>query len=107
MILGMVLIISVVALIYAGLLARYVLKQDKGTTAMQEIGEAIRVGAEAFLKRQYKTIGMLSVLLALLILAMYSLTKGWDLGLKMTVGFLFGAAFLGPAGDFGGGFCLP
>ena len=101
MILGMVLIISVVALIYAGLLARYVLKQDKGTTAMQEIGEAIRVGAEAFLKRQYKTIGMLSVLLALLILAMYSLTKGWDLGLKMTVGFLFGAACSGLAGYLG------
>ncbi len=101
MILGMVLIISVLALIYAGLLARHVLKQSTGSSSMQLISNAIKEGAEAFLKRQYTTIGFLSIFLAAGILVAYGLTKGWDLGLKMTVGFIFGAFCSGLAGYLG------
>jgi K(+)-stimulated pyrophosphate-energized sodium pump len=101
MILGMVLIISVLAFIYAGFLARYVLKQSVGSSAMQAISNAIKEGAEAFLKRQYTTIGFLSIILAAGILVAYGLTKGWNLGVLMTVGFLFGALCSGLAGYLG------
>ena len=41
-----------------------VFKQEKGTAKMQEIAQAIREGAMAFLHRQYETIGFLSILVA-------------------------------------------
>jgi K(+)-stimulated pyrophosphate-energized sodium pump len=49
---------GVCAVLYAGWLARYVLSQDTGTAAMQEIGGMIFEGAMAFLSRQYRTIAI-------------------------------------------------
>ena len=51
-----VLCVAVIALIYAWLLRRNVLKKDKGSAKMQEVWEAIRVGANSYLKRQMKSI---------------------------------------------------
>ena len=51
---------SVLALIFAVFLARWVLARGRGTPEMQKISDAIQQGAEAYLARQYKTIGMLS-----------------------------------------------
>jgi K(+)-stimulated pyrophosphate-energized sodium pump len=51
-----VLCVAVIALIYAWLLRRNVLKKDKGTAKMQEVWESIRVGANSYLKRQMKSI---------------------------------------------------
>ena len=48
--------ISVLSLIVAFLLARWVISQDTGTPEMQKISNAIKLGAEAFLRRQYRTI---------------------------------------------------
>ena len=55
-VLGTVLAISVLSLGVAWLLARQVLAADTGKPEMQEISDAIREGAEAFLSRQYRTI---------------------------------------------------
>ena len=44
-------IAGIFGLILAGILTRYVLKKDTGSRAMAEIGEAIRVGAMAYLAR--------------------------------------------------------
>lgn len=64
-----VVIISVIATI---LLFRYVLKQSKGTKEMQEISDAIKDGAMAFLKRQYKTIALIAIVaLAVIFAAVY------------------------------------
>ena len=52
--------ISVVSLVVAGWLARWVLAKDTGTTEMQEISDAIKEGAEAFLRRQNRTIIVLA-----------------------------------------------
>ena len=56
-VLAIVLGISVASLVVAWFLARQVLAADTGKPEMQEIADAIREGAEAFLSRQYRTIG--------------------------------------------------
>lgn len=60
---GIVLISAVVI----GCLMRYVFRQTKGTPEMQSISNAIKEGAAAFLKRQYKTIAWISVIVLVLI----------------------------------------
>jgi K(+)-stimulated pyrophosphate-energized sodium pump len=55
---------GIVAIVFAILLARNVLKRSPGTPQMEEIGGMIFEGAWAFLKRQYSTIGWLSIVVA-------------------------------------------
>ncbi len=85
--------ISVLSLIVAILFSRYVVGQDTGTPAMQKISNAIKAGAEAFLKRQNRTIILLAVVLAIIIYFGYFFGKGDpQLALRMTVSFVIGAA---------------
>lgn len=49
---------GLVSVIVALILYRYVRKQDPGTEKMKEITAAITEGAQAFLKRQYKTLAI-------------------------------------------------
>ncbi|MFH1282228.1 MAG: sodium-translocating pyrophosphatase [bacterium] len=94
--------ISLFSLLFAGYLAYYVLKQDTGTPEMQEISNAIKEGAEAFLKRQYRTVGILSIVLAVIIYALYVFIKGdHNEALTTTISFLFGAVCSGIAGYIG------
>ncbi|MCJ7489503.1 MAG: sodium/proton-translocating pyrophosphatase, partial [Thermoplasmata archaeon] len=60
-------IAGIVGLAFAGYLTWYVFKKDLGSPEMQEIGDAIREGATAYLKRQYKTISVISILLGILL----------------------------------------
>ncbi len=96
--------ISLAGLLFAVYLAFYVLKQDKGTSEMQEISDAIRQGANAFLKRQYSTIGILAIVVALLIFGAYSL---WPVPShpgyagKTAFAFIVGALCSGIAGFVG------
>ena len=71
MLLGIVLGVSLLGLVVAVLLARWVLAQDQGPDAMQKIAGAIRSGAEAFLRRQNTTIVKIAVPLAALIWILY------------------------------------
>src|SRR4030067_945410 len=73
-----------VGLAFAGYLTRYVFRKDLGTPEMQEIGDAIRQGAMAYMKRQYTTIILISVILAVLIAALID-PKPW-VGLSFFVG---------------------
>jgi K(+)-stimulated pyrophosphate-energized sodium pump len=95
------LLVSIVALIFAGYLARYVLQQGSGTVEMQQIAAAIREGAEAFLRRQYRTIGLMTVGLALLMFILYGLLKDWDTSAKMTFAFVLGAVCSALSGYIG------
>ena len=94
--------VSVLSLFVAFLFARQVIGSDTGTPAMQQISAAIKEGAEAFLKRQYKTIYALSIVLAILIYALYLfLGKGQPLALKTVISFFAGAVCSGLAGFSG------
>src|SRR5881397_312945 len=113
MLLGLVLVLSVFALAVAVSLARWVLKQDNGTPEMRRVSDAIQEGAQAFLRRQYKTIGLLSIALAVLIYVLYAFFRRLHpdeiaagltpvkLALTTTFAFLFGALCSGVAGVIG------
>ncbi len=87
-----VLAISIVALAVAGLLARFVIRQDIGTPQMQKISNAIKQGAEAFMRRQNRTILSLAAVLAVVIFFSYYLGSGsGQLARRMTISFVAGA----------------
>ncbi|HKA36148.1 MAG TPA: sodium-translocating pyrophosphatase [Thermoanaerobaculia bacterium] len=73
--LPLILVFSVGSLFVAWWLARWVLKRDTGTAAMQSISNAIKEGAEAFLRRQNTTIALLALLLAVLIFLLYGFVR--------------------------------
>src|SRR6266478_2099897 len=109
MLMVLVLGLSVLALAVAWGLRGYVLRQDNGTADMRKISDAIQEGAEAFLRRQYKTIALLSVALGALIYVLYAFFRtphpdepaAGTLALTTTVSFLFGALCSGVAGLVG------
>src|ERR1700739_4782579 len=65
---------GVVGLIAAFFYARVVLSADTGLPKMRKISDAIRQGAEAFMKRQYSTIAMIAVALAVILYIGYRLS---------------------------------
>jgi K(+)-stimulated pyrophosphate-energized sodium pump len=88
------LIAAIAVLVYSGLLAGNVVAQPAGNARMQEIAGAIQEGAMAYLNRQYRTIAMVGVVLAILLgFAFHSVIP--------TIGFLIGAVFSGAAGYVG------
>jgi len=92
---------GLLALVVAAYLARWVLKHDTGSPAMRKISDAIKEGAEAFLRRQNKTIAFLAVLVGALLFIGYGFLRGhrefdpvatsWELAFWITLSFLFGA----------------
>jgi K(+)-stimulated pyrophosphate-energized sodium pump len=82
-----------VGIIYGLLLIWLVLKKSPGNKKMQEIAAAIQEGAQAYLNRQYKTVGLIAVALAIILY--------FALGLNTMIGFLVGAVFSAAAGYIG------
>jgi len=98
-------ITGVLALVAAFLLARSVIGSDAGTVEMQAISNAIREGAEAFLRRQYKTIGIIAAVLAVVVFVGYEMSpRTAPYALKTVISFLVGAICSGLAG-FTGMYC--
>ena len=94
-------IISILSLFFAVYLVFWIKKNDMGTAKMQEIYEAIKQGANAFLKRQYKTIGIMAVVLAIVLFAVYALSGKMIEGLQVSLAFLLGAFLSGFSGLVG------
>ena len=64
---------------------RYVLRQDQGSDRIQEISGAIKEGGLAFIHREYRTLGIVVVIIAIILAVIPSL--GW----RLSVAFIFGA----------------
>ncbi len=89
---------SVVALGFAFLFYRKMLKEDEGTPTMREIASHVRKGAMAYLKQQYKVVTIVFVILAALffVMSLFELQNNWVWFAFLTGGFFSGlAGFLG------------
>ncbi len=85
---------SILALLYGVFLIVQILKSPSGEGKMLEIAKAIQAGAKAFLKRQYKTVGILAVIIILIM---------WIAGFSGNTifGFILGATLSATAGFIG------
>ena len=86
---------GVIALVYGGVTAAWILRQPDGNDRMREIAAAIQTGAKAYLNRQYTTIAVVGAVIFLVIGFVPGL--GWD----TAIGFLIGAVASGAAGYIG------
>ena len=84
---------SVLALIAGGVLIRNVLSKPTGDAKMNAIASAIQEGAAAYLNRQYRTIAIVAVIVAVLI--------AWKLNKETAYAFLTGAVLSALAGYIG------
>ncbi|MEO7521037.1 MAG: sodium-translocating pyrophosphatase [Gemmatimonas sp.] len=111
LLLSIILGVSIFALVFAVFLAKWVLARDRGTPAMQKISNAIQVGAEAYLRRQNRTIAALAVLVAAVLGIGYGVLRtshatdpvadGRIFALFIVMSFLLGALSSGIAGYMG------
>ncbi len=94
--------VGVLGLLAALIFARSVLGADSGTADMQRISDAIRQGAEAFMRRQYGTIAMIAVALAIILFLGYHLSPFTaPYANKVVISFLIGATCSALAGQTG------
>jgi K(+)-stimulated pyrophosphate-energized sodium pump len=84
---------GVLAIVYGIWATMSVIGADAGSAKMQEISAAVREGAQAYLKRQYTTIGIVGVVILLII--------GFTLGWLVAIGFAVGAVLSGLTGFIG------
>src|SRR6201985_115652 len=97
-----VIIVAVIALLalgVAGALVREVLAASQGTQRMQEISRAVQEGAAAYLRRQFRTLGIFVVIIFFVLLLLPADGSGVRWG--RSIFFLVGALFSGLTGFTG------
>lgn len=94
-------VLSLIGLVYSLVFWAEVKGGGDGTPSMQKVAHAISVGARSFLKRQYRTIVILALVVAVIIVAGYrmgSADGSWTYGLQVGIAFLVGSFLSGVAG---------
>ncbi|MDD3836434.1 MAG: sodium-translocating pyrophosphatase [Phenylobacterium sp.] len=89
----LVIIAGLLAVVYGAAQTASLMRLSAGTPRMQEIAAAIQEGAQAYLKRQYTTIGIVGVVIMIAV--------GVLIGVPAAIGFLLGAVLSGAAGFAG------
>ncbi|MBM3939606.1 MAG: sodium-translocating pyrophosphatase [SAR202 cluster bacterium] len=90
---------GVLALLFAGYLARKVLSHDEGNQAVRDIGRAIQEGASAFLGREYRVLSIFVIAVTLILLGVGLWVEGQE---PMTaVAYITGAIASGVTGYIG------
>ncbi|MEU5348304.1 sodium-translocating pyrophosphatase [Streptomyces sp. NPDC020766] len=91
--------VALAALVVAGVLVRQVLAAGEGTESMKEIAVAIQEGANAYLGRQMRTLGVFAVVVFFLLMLLPA--DDWNQRAGRSVFFLIGAAFSATTGYIG------
>ncbi|GFE72739.1 sodium-translocating pyrophosphatase [Novosphingobium sp. TCA1] len=86
-------VLGLLAILYGFVTSRQVLGSPAGNQKMQDIAAAIQEGAQAYLRRQYSTIAIVGIVVALIIVV--------TLGTVSAIGFIIGAILSGVAGFIG------
>ena len=89
----LVLVCGALALVYGAITARTVLAANSGTDQMRQIAAAIQEGARAYLNRQYSTIAIVGIVIAVIL--------AFTLGMYVAIGFIIGSVLSGAAGYVG------
>ncbi len=92
-ILYLIIFIAFLAVIYSYLLSSQILSSSAGNSKMQDIAQAIQIGAKAYLKRQYITIAIVGLIVLVIVSYFFSPLVG--------LGYFIGAALSGVAGYVG------
>ena len=91
--LNIIIAAGLLAILYSYLTSKQILSADPGNSKMQEIANAIQVGARAYLNRQYKTIAIVGIIILIIIT--------YALGVWVGLGYFIGAFLSGTAGYVG------
>ena len=89
---------AVLALLFAIYQAKRVMKEDVGTDLMKSLSQKIRTGADAYLKRQYKTVAVVFVVLVIVFVVLAFLGQ---VNMFVPVAFVTGGVFSALSGYFG------
>ena len=92
-ILYLIIFIGLLAVVYSYLLSTQILSSSTGNSKMQDIAQAIQIGAKAYLKRQYTTIAVVGLIVLAIVSYFFSPLVG--------LGYFVGAALSGIAGYVG------
>jgi len=93
LVVSLAIVMSLVGLFFSGFLVYRILKQDTGSKEMRVISDAITQGAKAFLNRQYKTIAVITMVLAVVF--------AFTLGVHGAITFVIGAVLSAVSGYVG------
>ena len=71
-----IILVGIIAVVYSYFLSKQIISSSPGNSKMQEIAEAIQIGAKAYLNRQYKTIAIVGLIVLVILSYFFSLLVG-------------------------------